>query len=60
MLERRKSIRGRTFLGGSITVPERNATLDCLVRNLSPEGAKLAVDGPTAVPDEFDLTISKE
>ena len=60
MLERRKSFRGRTFLGASITVPERNASLDCLVRNLSPEGAKLAVDGPASVPDEFDLTISQK
>ena len=58
MLERRKSIRGKTFLGGSIAFQQRSSTMDCLVRNLSPEGAKLSFNVP-AVPGEFELTINQ-
>lgn len=59
MLERRKSIRGKTFLGGSIAFHERKSTMDCLVRNLSPEGAKLSFDDVSAIPGEFELTITR-
>ena len=59
MLERRKSIRGKTFLGGSIAFQGRSSTMDCLVRNLSPEGAKLSFNDLPPIPGEFELTINQ-
>lgn len=34
--------------------------MDCLVRNISPDGAKLTFTNAAAVPDEFDLTLSEK
>lgn len=59
MLERRKTVRGRTFLGGVIAFCGKSSTLDCLVRNLSPEGAKVELSHAASVPEEFDLAIAK-
>jgi hypothetical protein len=55
--ERRKSQRLRTYLGGTIAFNNRYSTLECLVRNLSPEGARLAFPHPVVLPLEFDLQI---
>ena len=57
MEERRRSPRLRSFLGGQITFDRNSATMDCLVRNLSPEGARLAFSQTLAVPDTFSLFI---
>jgi hypothetical protein len=59
MQERRKSARRRTFLGGVLGFQGRYATLDCTIRNLSDTGARIAVDGATILPDEFDFTITR-
>jgi hypothetical protein len=32
---------------------------DCVIRNLSASGAKLAVSSQTSLPDEFDLVLLK-
>jgi PilZ domain len=60
MIERRKSIRNRSYLGGRISFNRRRSVMDCLVRNLSPDGAKVVFDHTTTVPDEFDLTIARK
>jgi PilZ domain len=57
MKERRKNQRLRTFLGGRIAFNNRTSTMDCLVRNLSQNGAKLAFPGPVVLPSEFDIHI---
>jgi hypothetical protein len=62
MHERRKIARNRTFLGGVIAFHHRKSTMDCLVRNLSPGGAKICFTNTVTVtfPDEFDLTINQK
>lgn len=60
MVERRKSVRDRTFLGGVIAFNKRNSTMDCTVRNLSPEGAKVTFTNTAAIPDRFDLVIDRK
>ena len=55
--ERRKNQRLRTYLGGLVAFNYRYSTLDCLVRNLSPMGARLAFAHPVVLPLEFDLQI---
>ncbi|HET9175488.1 MAG TPA: PilZ domain-containing protein [Pseudolabrys sp.] len=57
MVERRKSVRARTYLGGVIAFNRRASTMNCHVRNLSPAGAKVAFTNAVDVPDQFDLTI---
>jgi PilZ domain len=59
MLDRRKSVRRRTFLGGRLAFQGRYATLDCTIRNLSNSGARIVVDGSAILPDEFDFTLTR-
>ncbi len=60
MHERRKSIRKRTILGGVIAFNRRCSSMNCVLRNLSPEGAKVVFDNTATVPDEFDLSINQQ
>jgi hypothetical protein len=57
MIERRKSLRSRTYLGGTIAFNRRKSTMDCRVRNFSPDGAKVAFSNAASMPDQFDLSI---
>lgn len=57
MSERRRSHRDLTYLGGTVAFNDRNSTLDCLVRNLSSEGAKITFSDSVAIPDAFDILI---
>ena len=60
MIERRKRLRARTCLGGTIAYNRRKSTMDCQVRNFSPAGARVAFTNAAAVPDQFDLTIARK
>jgi hypothetical protein len=60
MEERRASHRGRTCRGGKILFNNRRSVLDCMIRNLSPEGACLQVESLVGVPATFDLLIDGE
>jgi len=57
MEERRKAQRLRTYLGGEVEFHPQCSRLECLVRNLSPNGAKLTFPRPAMIPDIFNLTI---
>ncbi len=59
MTERRKTVRNRTYLGGVIAFNDQASTMDCLIRNLSPEGARLSFDEVRIMPDLFELTITR-
>jgi hypothetical protein len=60
MQDRRKTARMRTYFGGQIAFNQRSSVMDCLVRNVSPDGAKLIFTNTVAVPQEFDLSIRKD
>jgi hypothetical protein len=60
MLERRKDVRSRTFLGGAVAFNRRASAMDCQVRNFSAAGAKITFANPAVVPDQFDLTITRK
>jgi hypothetical protein len=49
--------RRRTYLGGRIVFNGRSSTIDCLVRNLSRNGAMLEFSEPVIPSHEFDLCI---
>jgi len=55
--ERRRSTRNRTLLGGQVVFNRRQSTLDCMVRNLSQDGALLSFPGSVAVPEHFELYV---
>jgi hypothetical protein len=57
--DRRKQIRRRTYLGGQIAYRQRYCAIDCLVRNLSRDGARLVFGGDPIIPAEFELIISQ-
>ncbi len=56
--ERRKNPRLRTLLGGRVCFNQRRSTLDCVVRNLSDDGALLLISDAVALPSAFDLEIA--
>jgi PilZ domain len=57
MLDRRQRFRGRVYYGGVIAFNARQSTMDCLIRNFSPFGAKVEFTNTALLPDEVDLTI---
>jgi PilZ domain-containing protein len=56
MRERRKAQRWPAYLGGVIAL-DHQSTLDCLIRNTSPCGARLTIDRADLLPEEFTLHI---
>ena len=58
MDEHRNAVRALTYLSGRVALDAASAeTTPCLVRNLSPIGARVAFCTTVEVPDSFDLFI---
>lgn len=57
MQDRRGSVRRRTYLCGRIAFNNRCSTVDCIVRNLSHNGAMLEFAEPMRPPGEFDFYV---
>jgi hypothetical protein len=60
MRERREYQRGRTYLGGRLAFNNQYCSVDCLVRNMSRNGAKLIFEGTVLLPGEFELTLPQK
>ncbi|AWN43951.1 PilZ domain-containing protein [Methylobacterium durans] len=60
MSENRKEARQRVFLKGRIIFNNNASSMDCLVRDLSPAGARLALSETTTLPEMFDLYIPQK
>ena len=58
--DRRGEVRHRAFKGASITFNRGYGVIECVVRNLSADGAQLAFGDTLAVPPKFSLRISGE
>jgi len=58
--ERRKTARQKSFLHGCIYFNNRRSAIDCLVRDISPEGAKLVFSQTASIPDAIDLHIPQK
>jgi len=56
-MQERRAHRRRTFIGAKILL-NGVSVLDCLVKDLSDGGARLAVDGALTIPAAFDLLLS--
>ncbi|WP_412758542.1 PilZ domain-containing protein [Methylobacterium radiotolerans] len=60
MLERRNTPRLRTYLGAKISFDASYCVVDCLVRDLSQNGAKLVLSETAILPGYFDLIVPKK
>ncbi|MDR7039110.1 MULTISPECIES: PilZ domain-containing protein [Methylobacterium] len=60
MSENRKEARQRVFLKGRIIFNNNASSMDCLVRDLSSAGARLALSETTTLPEMFDLYIPQK
>jgi len=57
MEERRHTPRHRTFLQGRVYYNSRRQSADCIIRELTDEGARLSFTDPVALPHAFELHI---
>jgi hypothetical protein len=57
MHERRKEPRWPAFMGGRIVHPHGDWATNCIVRNLSPSGARIDLTRDMLVPEEFSLRM---
>ena len=60
MVERRTETRNRTLLAGKIAFNGRRSVIDCIVRNLSDNGACLQITNSAGIPTTFDLVLDGE
>ncbi len=56
----RAAERIRAFLRAQIIFNNRMSTIDCIIKNISPLGAKIALNDTLAVPTEFDIYIPQK
>jgi hypothetical protein len=57
MTERRSGSRQKSFLQGRIFFNNRRTSVDCLVRDLSEQGARLKFSSTVSTPDVVELNI---
>ncbi|CAA2105032.1 hypothetical protein MBUL_02990 [Methylobacterium bullatum] len=60
MSDNRKEARQRTFLKGRIIFNNGASSMDCLVRDMSATGARLALTETATLPEVFDLFIPQK
>jgi PilZ domain len=58
--ERRKVARQKSFLRGMIQFNNRRSVLDCLIRDISPYGARLVFSDTPTIPDVLELNIPQK
>jgi hypothetical protein len=59
-VERRRTARQKSFLRGTIHFNNRRAVVDCLIRDISPYGARLIFSDAVTTPDVLDLYIPQK
>jgi hypothetical protein len=59
-VERRRVARQKSFLRGSIHFNNRRSVVDCLIRDISPYGARLIFSDTVTVPDVLELYIPQK
>ena len=59
-VERRRNQRQRALLTGKLATDQANITIDCVIRNLSPEGALVETPSPHLIPSELHLLQVRE
>ena len=60
MQDRRASERSKVFLGGIAEINDSHPTMDCVVRNLSEDGACVELDSNAMLPNHVKLVIAQK
>jgi len=60
MQDRRERVRDKVFFGGVAEVNDRGSTMDCVVRNISEDGACVEFPASTQLPAQINLTIGRK
>lgn len=60
MPEVRQAERVKSFLRAQIIFNQRMSTIECVVKNISSHGAKIALGDSLSVPSEFELYIPQK
>jgi hypothetical protein len=60
MGERRHSLRQKSFLRGCVYFNKRRNAVDCLVRDISDEGARIIFSDAVSVPDLVEIYIPQK
>ena len=58
--ERRRIARQKSFLRGVVYFDDHRSALDCLIRDVSPYGARLVFSDAVSAPDTVDLHIPQK
>src|SRR3954451_17913503 len=59
-VERRRITRNKSFLRGAIQFNNRRNVVDCLIRDISPYGARLIFSDAVTTPDVLELYIPQK
>jgi PilZ domain len=60
MDERRRSARQKSFLRGRVDFNKGRTALDCLIRDISDDGARIIFSDTVSIPDVVDLYIPQK
>lgn len=60
MTEGRKSNRKRAMLAGKIIFNDRNSSIECRIRNISEDGAKIEVGETLIFPARFEFLVPQQ
>jgi len=55
-----RSVRKKSFLRGCVFFNKRRSAIDCLIRDISDQGARIIFSGAVNVPDIVDLYIPQK
>lgn len=55
--DRRRQPRLRALKAGRAVLPGGHSTFDCMIRNLSPLGAKMSFESTADIPPQFRLRL---
>lgn len=60
MSEQRKTARMRVIYGGVLIFNNRSSTMDCVVRDFSAHGARVALNQNALLPDHLHLAVARK
>jgi hypothetical protein len=60
MDDRRTAVRQRSFLRGCVYFNHRRSAADCLIRDISEQGARLVFSDTVVIPDIVDLYVPQK
>jgi hypothetical protein len=60
MQDRRQIVRDKVIYGGVAETGKHGATLDCVVRNLTDQGACIEINRGTRLPEQVNLAVARK